>query len=53
MNDNKKMPLPVDPEDGTKVYMPLGQRFSVGEDLANITFDNSAAEKFIMEDAEL
>lgn len=52
MND-KKMPLPVDPDDGTKVYMPLGQRFSVGENLANITFDNSTAEKFIIDDAEL
>lgn len=46
MSENKKMPLPVDPEDGTRIYMPLGQRFSVGETLADITFDNSVAEKF-------
>ena len=52
MNENKKMPLPVDPEDGTKVYTPLGQRFSVGEDLAKITFDNSAAEKFIVDEPD-
>ena len=40
MNDKKERPLPVDPVDGTRVYMPLGKRFSVGEELGEVSFDN-------------
>lgn len=44
MKEKENRPLPVDPVDGTRVYMPLGKRFSVGEELGDISFDPYAAE---------
>ena len=40
MSKRKKMPLPVDPIDGTKIYMPIGKRFSVGEELGGVSFED-------------
>ena len=42
MNDKEKRPLPVDPVDGTRVYMPLGKRFSLGEELGEVSFENQS-----------
>lgn len=41
MEKRKGYPLPVDPVDGTKVYMPLGKRFSAGEELCGVRFEES------------
>lgn len=43
----RKTPLPVDPADGTKVYMPLGKRFSPGEELCGIEFEDRTAENAV------
>lgn len=40
MNEPKELPPPVDPIDGTKVYKPLDKRFSVGEELGGVSFDD-------------
>lgn len=45
MNDKEKRPLPVDPVDGTRVYMPLGKRFSVGEELGEADFEDQVEEE--------
>ncbi len=44
MSRQRKRPLPVDPIDGTKIYMPLGRRFSPCEDLGGVRFDEPSAE---------
>ena len=49
MNDKEKRPLPVDPVDGTRVYMPLGRRFSVGEELGEVGFEDQGEEDQISE----
>ncbi|MBQ8966422.1 hypothetical protein [Ruminococcus sp.] len=41
MSKRRKAPLPVDPVDGTKVYTPLGERFSAGEALGAVVFDEA------------
>ena len=40
MNEPKGLPPAVDPIDGTKVYKPLDKRFSVGEELGAVSFDD-------------
>ncbi|MCR5021380.1 hypothetical protein [Ruminococcus sp.] len=33
MKDNKNCPLPVDPIDGTRVYIPSGERCTADDDI--------------------
>ena len=40
MENNEKNPLPVDPVDGTKIYLPLGKRFSPLKELGEQIFDD-------------
>lgn len=40
MSDPREHPLPVDPVDGTRIYLPLGKRFSPLKELGEQSFED-------------
>lgn len=45
MTDKNREPLPVDPTDGTKVYTPVGERFSAAAEIGGVKFREDSEAK--------